>query len=819
MKKRLIIASLFTCLIVSVLAITMRTAAVAQEEPPAGTIAPEGTASDGGSESAPPEAGEEESVLVLGEEEETSDESDDETSPAPDGETAGEGDLLIENSAPMEGEEGTEAPEGMTSPEDSSIEDGASAGGEGEVTEGDEEAMETADGEGPTPEDPEELTFDFTALEDDEEAAVRNEGEETLSVDFPDEEIRSVLRIVADLFDLNLVIPQELVGRASITLHDVTWRQVFDVVLSPVGFTYIEDGNIIKVVSLESLTLEPPVTTVVILDYAQANDVLPTIEPLVNPQNGGRVQVDKRSNSLVITERPTQLRRIESIIDALDKPNVQVMIESKFVETRNRAIENIGVNWASLDGYGVSAGPFDHSYSKESVRTEESGRDSSSSSSLTQGSSPTQLTMQENRSSFDSLVDGDQTTKLTTAVFSADEFGVILSALRTNNDVKLVSNPTVVTMNNRPARIHIGEEFPIVLPRFNQQTGTYEAGEYDTVDVGIKLDVTPQVNNAGFINMEVEPDVSTLSGTITYFGAEYPVRSTRNAKSFVTVKDGFTLAIGGLVQEDTSNAETSVPVLGSIPLLGRLFSSDGKDNDQRNLIIFLTARTLSPDGMTIEEQVDPRMIHNMGLRREEIPGYRPEIEMWPGEGKIEEIDPQANPDAESDEAAGIGEPEAATDAESGVESDAESAVVEPDLESVGEDSAVEPETATTEDGLQMEEDPSPGADQESPEQTDGDIELIQTSLTDSPSDSAGGTEDGATASDAPAAAKEEAAADEAPADESTEDASAAETDADDETATEASTEEEASETESSPSEESEANQEAEPRRRSGWLMP
>src|SRR5690606_16445321 len=190
--------------------------------------------------------------------------------------------------------------------------------------------------------EPEEMVVDFAVLEGEEDVAVRHEEAETLSVDFPDEEIRSVLRIVADLFDLNLVVPETLVGRASIKLRDVTWRQVFDVVLSPVGYTYVEDGNIVKVVSLESLTLEPPVTVVAILDYAQAADILPTIEPLVNAQTGGRVQVDQRSNALVITERPTQLRRIEDIIAKLDKPNVQVMIESKFIETRNRAIENIG---------------------------------------------------------------------------------------------------------------------------------------------------------------------------------------------------------------------------------------------------------------------------------------------------------------------------------------------------------------------------------------------------------------------------------------------------------------------------------------------
>src|SRR5690625_4145851 len=464
--------------------------------------------------------------------------------------------------------------------------------------EGEPSAMDEAEEEGS--EDSEEpeieaLTFDVAVPQNGTPEAMRGEDDDTLTIDFADSEIRTILRTVADIFHLNLVIPETLTGRVSIKLHDVKWSQVFDVVLSPVGFTYIEEGNIIKVVSIESLTLEPPVTTVVILNYAQATDILATIEPLVSREFGGRVQVDTRSNALVITERPTQLRRIENIIDSLDKPNVQVMIESKFVETRNRALENIGVNWASLDGYGVKAGPFEHSYERSRVRGHENTRTGSSTMSQDQRSqsvtgsgtvTTTETSAGSGRSSSNLSYNDGETARLTTAVFSADEFGVILSALRTNNDVKLVSNPTVVTMNNRAAKIHIGEEFPIVLPRFNQQTGTYEAGEYSTVDVGIKLHVTPQVNTAGFINMELAPDARKHTGPIVDAGAEYPMRSTRNAKSFVTVRHGCTLAIGGLVQEDTLTEETRVPVLGSIPVLGRLFRSDGSDVDQRNLIIF-----------------------------------------------------------------------------------------------------------------------------------------------------------------------------------------------------------------------------------------
>jgi type IV pilus assembly protein PilQ len=127
---------------------------------------------------------------------------------------------------------------------------------------------------------------------------------DTLSVDFPDEEIKTILRNVADLFELNLVVPDTLTGKTSIKLRDVTWRQIFHVVLSPAGYTYVEEGNIIKVVSNESLTQEPSTTEVFILNNAKAADIKPTIDGLVDAANGGKILVDARSNALIVTERP-----------------------------------------------------------------------------------------------------------------------------------------------------------------------------------------------------------------------------------------------------------------------------------------------------------------------------------------------------------------------------------------------------------------------------------------------------------------------------------------------------------------------------------
>jgi type IV pilus assembly protein PilQ len=460
---------------------------------------------------------------------------------------------------------------------------------------------------------------------------------DTLSVDFPDEDIRTILRNVADLFELNLVIPETMQGKTSIKLRDVTWRQIFEVVLTPIGYTYIEQGSIIKIVSLESLAQEPVNTEIFVFNYARASEILPIVSSLVESAAGGKIVVDARSNSLVITERPSRLNRIRPIITQLDKATEQVMIESKFVEVTTNDLKNVGINWSSLSGYGVSAGPFTSSTTNKDAKNTTQSNSAASGSPL----SPT-YTMVPNLPALANSTDpndfhrlyaqGDSTKdyiggleRLTSAVFSADTFKAILSALQTQNLTKVVSNPTIVTLNNTEAIINVGEEDPIPNYTYNQEHGSFEVSGFIYKPIGIILKVTPQVNASGFIKLNLEPEVSQKNGTVSFGGAggaEIPIIATRKAKTQVSMKDGYTMAIGGLIRTQTINGGSKVPVLGSIPLLGRLFRSDTKSKDVNNLIIFITAKTLSAQGSPAEDIIGREQIRDLQMRRDELPGYR-----------------------------------------------------------------------------------------------------------------------------------------------------------------------------------------------------
>lgn len=541
---------------------------------------------------------------------------------------------------------------------------------------------------------------------------------DTLSVDFPEEDVKTILRNVADLFELNIVVPDTLVGKTSIKLRDVTWRQIFDTVLSPVGYTYIEEGNIIKIVSRESLTQEPATTEVFILNNAKAADIKPTVDGLVEAAQGGKILIDVRSNALVVTTQPSRMTRIRAIIDKLDKSTDQVMIESKFVEVSDSDIRNIGVNWASLQGMTLSAQKLSLTSTRGRQQNDVQGNNSdnrvsnnttftntndtlngvnrviqngtgastgalnsttyvtglasgpgtgvSSTINLPSGTvtglpstvpgyttqagftpatttapasatalntftgstnnttslNDTTTTTTDNTTrgqttsgggtqglltTLQELTNTNSSSRLASAVFSASDFNIIVSALKTQNNTKVISNPTIVTLNNTEAFINIGSEYPIPSYTYNSERGTFEVSGFQYKPIGVILKVTPQVNAQGVIRMTLEPEISSSNRETTFGGAggaSIPIIDTRKVKTQVSLKDGYTAGIGGLMSASKAHGGTKVPVLGSIPVLGRLFSSKSVNDVTTNLLIFITAKTVSADG------ADPSQVFN-----------------------------------------------------------------------------------------------------------------------------------------------------------------------------------------------------------------
>jgi type IV pilus assembly protein PilQ len=204
----------------------------------------------------------------------------------------------------------------------------------------------------------------------------------------------------------------------------------------------------------------------------------------------------------------------------------------------------------------------------------------------------------------------------TSAVFSADEFGFVISALKEQGGSKLVSNPTVVALNNQEATINVGEEFPIPNYQYNEETGAFEVSNFEYKQIGVNLQVTPSVNNAGLINLKVVPEVSSRTGVVTFGGAggaSIPLISTRKTVTQIALKDGFTMGIGGLMESSKNSDDSQVPVLGKVPGLGRFFKHESKRETTRNLLIFITAKILPSEEADFEDVFSQEMMEASGV--------------------------------------------------------------------------------------------------------------------------------------------------------------------------------------------------------------
>lgn len=427
-------------------------------------------------------------------------------------------------------------------------------------------------------------------------------GKDTLSVDFPDTDIREILRNVADLFELNLVMPDTLQGKASIKLRDVTWRQIFEVVLKQVGYTFIEKDNIVKIVSLNDLQNEPFSTRTFTFENVSSSSIKPLIDPMLTPkhdataaspaQAGGTIVNSELANELIITDQSTVLTRIGEMIHRLDAEPRQVVIETKFVEisrddAKNREVA-LGYRNAKTGlslGTGLSSGTGYTNFP------------------FTIGSG--------------ALLGGSPTV-----VFNQNEYSALLNVLNSATNVRLVTNPTIVAINGSKSQIKIGRELQLVTitTTTSGSTPVSTATAGDIKFVGISLEVTPQITGSKLISLKVKPVKSSVFKIKTFQQNDFYDIDKREGDLNIILRDGQTAAIGGLVDTITSKTQTKVPLLGDIPLLGNLFKTTADTVSETNLVIFITASVLEPSKMKYENVISKEQINRLELTSREILG-------------------------------------------------------------------------------------------------------------------------------------------------------------------------------------------------------
>lgn len=441
-----------------------------------------------------------------------------------------------------------------------------------------------------------------------------------ITFSFKDADIKNVMRLIAAKAVVNIVYGPEVTGVVNMELKDVPWEQALSLVLDLNGYAYQKEGNVIKVLQKDALDKEPLSTEVFILNYALAETAGVAVEQMLSER--GSIKTDARSNTIIVTDIPANINKVEIVLAKIDSRTPQVLIETKVVEMKNTFEKDLGLKWASLKAYTVKF--QDPSRTYRSIRRGGEGYWDNESEKADADGGISQYTDNKQRDIVSTADEGtltdtttiqliDSITKsftrtllkadIRSAVLSADDFELVLSALETEGDVTLLSSPRIITANNEPAQIRIVDEYPVPDYEFDTETSQWSITGFSTRDIGVTFSVTPNVSADGYVTMKIAPKVTKLIGEIPFSagGATVfiPYIAVKEASSKMMVRSGDTLAVGGLIDEDKKGVVTKIPLLGDIPVLGRLFSHNDVDNVKKDIIFFITATVIDKNTMAL----------------------------------------------------------------------------------------------------------------------------------------------------------------------------------------------------------------------------
>lgn len=455
-----------------------------------------------------------------------------------------------------------------------------------------------------------------------------------ITLDFKDADIRNVLKIISYKSGTNIVTTPDVIGNVTIRLNDVPWERALDAILQTYGYGYEKKSNIIFVAPIDKLTaqkkqqvelaqVQPTVSHVYMLKYLDAQDAKKALEPQLSPRGkitvlemtgqagwefgsdalGKRKRVSEeklgRSKTLIISDIPPVLDKIDEVIAQIDVIPQQIMIQTRIVEVSRDTLRDLGIDI----GTGTTGA------TDPSVNTH--------TGSTAYGLGGHNLSSQVSPSGFNPLA-SEITGKISsTAAYyntglqllfkklNGTEFEVMLHALEEDSRTNTLSAPRIMALNNQEATILVGTRYPILK---QDTTSSSSSATVTTVtldyyqDIGIQLNVVPQVGANDCVNMVVHPAVTSYTSTLGGSGvAQYPIIETREAETRILMNDGDTIVIGGLLKDVKIKTRQGVPFLSKIPFLGLLFSRETYDMAKMDLLIFITANIIKDNDFSQEE--------------------------------------------------------------------------------------------------------------------------------------------------------------------------------------------------------------------------
>ncbi len=399
-----------------------------------------------------------------------------------------------------------------------------------------------------------------------------------ISLDFKEVLISDVLRLIAEVSDLNIIAGDEVKGAITIRLVDVPWDQALDVILLTKGLGFVRVGNVLRIAPQEMLKveeenrlqerrqkekLEDLEIKLQPVNYADVKEMKTLVSRLLSPR--GTVNTDVRTNTVIIKDIPSVIEESVALIRAIDTQTPQVMIEAKIVEANLDFARELGSTWS------FGSQPYVDGFNPGSVRTD-------------LGSENFKFAGQNN------VVVGNPITSAATGTVNFGAFllddkmqvDVHIQAMEQAGEGKVISSPRIVTLDNREAIIEQGVSIPFQ---------TFESGDakLEFIDAVLSLQVTPHITSDKSIIMALEvtrnaPDSSVPTPTGS------PAIAKNQAQTETLVKDGQTLVIGGIYTIEKSTRESRVPYLSKIPFIGKAFMSRQVSDKRKELLIFVTPR-------------------------------------------------------------------------------------------------------------------------------------------------------------------------------------------------------------------------------------
>lgn len=438
---------------------------------------------------------------------------------------------------------------------------------------------------------------------------------EKLSLNFQNIEVRSLLQVIADFTNFNIVTSDTVTGALTLRLKDVPWDQALQIIMDAKGLGMRKSGTVLWIAPKDEIDertrkdyeaaqairrLEPLRTQAYQLNYAKAADMVTQLTTATGGSGGGSTSgqnnrflsergsalAEPRTNQLFVTDTPSKLEEVRLLLQTLDVAVRQVMIEARIVEARDSFGRSLGVKLGGGDlranrggdgGYGIGGG------NRVALGTGYANAVNSSGFGSAVDVGGTFVNLPASISSVPTV----GTFALSIFNSAANRFlSLELSAMEADGQGKIVSSPRLITADQTKALIEQGTEYPYSVTAPNGAT------TIAFKKAVLKLEVVPQITPEGNIILDLDVNKDSRGESTTQGVAI----DTKHIKTQVLVENGGTVVIGGIFEMEETNQENKIPVLGDVPVVGNLFKSRTKESTKREMLVFITPKVISDKG-------------------------------------------------------------------------------------------------------------------------------------------------------------------------------------------------------------------------------